>query len=126
MELDLVESLAATRVRLRRVVGVETGILDNHIDEIEDRSVATAFERALPSLTLLSRYESALQRTFDRTLKQLQALQKARPTDPPPILRNEPSEEPDYIEIPPYDTPNDENYCAENANSTLPESAVPE
>ena len=100
LEVDLVETLAATRVRLRRVVRVETGILDHKIAEVDRHDIPTAFERVLPSLTLLSRYESALQRTFDRALKQLQAIQKARLAHPPQELRNEPSPLPDIIGFP--------------------------
>lgn len=78
MEMELVAALAATRFRLRRVPEIEATLLKK------------GFEGAPASLSLLVRYESSLSRDFDRTLKQLQAIQKARITDQPEDLPNEP------------------------------------
>jgi hypothetical protein len=75
-------------------------MLDKRLAQDADKRISTAFERSLSSLTLLSRYESALQRTFDRTLKQLQAIQKARLAQPPQKLRNEPKPLPEILEFP--------------------------
>jgi len=101
METDLVEALAVTRLRLRRIARIEAGILANkqaaleagssHRQlESEERILAAVFEPCLPSIALLIRYENSLNRTFDRTLKQLQLLQKMRLAPPPQKLQNEP------------------------------------
>jgi hypothetical protein len=139
MEHDLAESLAATRIRLRRADSIETGILDNEIADLKGRSsfqaldnkhrIALAFGYCPASISLVSRYEAALNRAFDRALKQLQALQKARLASPPQELRNEPRPLPQILEFPStpdVNEPDDEDYCVENADSPLPESAVPE
>jgi hypothetical protein len=110
VELDLVESMAASRWRLRRVANIETHLLGAEIEtraareakgvaagdvEEEDRQdndqrLASAFRYGSAWFTTLTRYENSLNRTFDRALRQLQLLQKTRPLPPPANLQNEP------------------------------------
>ena len=90
IEMDLVESMAVARWRLRRITNIETHLLSNEMDAAEardaanlkpkdhDQRLAQVFERSNRSLTLMMRYEIAFHRTFDRALRQLQLLQKAR------------------------------------------------
>jgi len=108
-EADLVERLAATTWRLNRITQMETTLLDNERVRRRDQfhelfsnttaedEQAYAFERCATEshgLQLLLRYEIQFNRQFDRTLKQLQALQNNRPLPsapaPQPDLRNEP------------------------------------
>ena len=112
-EADLVERLAATTWRLNRVTQMETTLLDNERVRRRDQfhelfsnttaedEQAYAFERCATEshgLQLLLRYEIQFNRQFDRTLKQLQALQNNRPQPaaptPQPNLRNEPEPAP--------------------------------
>ena len=86
VELDLVESMAASRWRLRRVTSIESGILADGL-KIADRHeqehrLAYAFKTNGESLAKLTRYENSLNRAFDRALKQLQLLQKSRLSPP--------------------------------------------
>lgn len=87
VERDLVSALAIAQWRLRRLVSVETHYLGYELDRNREdiqrfvkrpdshKSIAWTFSRAgRGSLPLIARYESTLQRTYDRTLKQLQAL----------------------------------------------------
>ena len=98
LEMDLVEAMAVARFRLRRVAIIETHLLVNKIlddsdsgpYENDDQNIADAFDQSNASIGLLTRYESSLDRTFDRALKQLQSLQKTRSARPPAELRNEP------------------------------------
>jgi hypothetical protein len=108
VELELVESLAITRWRLRRLASIEANLLENEL--LEDASdmdeqvneagpeahLAWSFARLSnrPALTLLMRHEATLSRTFDRTLKQLQLLQSQRVPPPPQKLQNEPKSAP--------------------------------
>jgi hypothetical protein len=123
LELDLIESLATTRFRLRRAVTIETGIFDNELSDLKNsptcaaldsgHRIAYAFSYASNSIGLVSRYEASLNRVFDRTLKQLQALQKARLAQPQPELRNEPKDEPDDEPVEPaVSTPANEDHPA--------------
>ncbi len=92
VELELVEAMAAARWRLRRLLAIETRIfeietlrrgdsLDREFKPIDDYDrLANAFQHLADndrSLVVLSRYESTLNRTFDRALKQLTQLQSA-------------------------------------------------
>jgi len=114
VETELVHTLAITRWRLRRVATLETCLFENDLalrgDEIDEsfesldeaNRVAYVFQKQAEegkALSLLIRYEAALNRVYDRTLKQLDQLQtgprRNEPTeqlnpDPPPTSPAEP------------------------------------
>ena len=92
VELELVEAMAAARWRLRRLLAIETRILeietlrrgdslDREFKPIDDTDrLAHGFQHVADndrSLMVLTRYEATLNRTFDRALKQLTQLQSA-------------------------------------------------
>ena len=97
VEMNLVETMALARWRLRRMAALESNLFENElvlcqkkIDEefaaIPDLGrLAFVFQRQTISLALLIRYESSLMRLHDRTYKHLKELQKLRnePTKPP-------------------------------------------
>lgn len=114
VETELVHVMAAVRWRLRRFQAIETTLLSNEIvrrasyiasefqemdqDPSADDRLAYVFKKRADggqSLALLVRYEGALNRSYDRTFKQLQILQSARtrprPNDAQP---NEPKTSP--------------------------------
>ena len=114
LECELVRTLAILRWRLRRIPDLETAILINELalaeeqiaekfSEIDDPGrLGFVFHKLAGSgitLPLLLRYETSLNRVYDRTLKQLLSLQKLQPPAPipgshegdPQRLRNEPS-----------------------------------
>jgi hypothetical protein len=98
VESDLVEVMAISRWRLRRLLGIETHLFDlemirrrEEIDEDftgmdpEDR-LAFVFQKLSDtgnSLTLLLRYEGSINRSYDKALKQLLQLQSTRQNRPP-------------------------------------------
>ena len=102
IEMELVEAMAATRWRLRRISTIETSLLNNEmvrrardIDKEfrkdDDGRLAWVFRNLADngqSLALLMRYEGALNRSYDRAFKQLQVLQSAprrpQPNEPKP------------------------------------------
>jgi len=101
LESDLVDTLAVAQWRLRRLLRIETHTLTDAFSQFK-KDLASAFDgqpsagQALayvfarlnqhePTPALLLRYETQLHRLFDRTLRQLQLLQKARLSDPPPV-----------------------------------------
>ena len=102
VEMDLVESMAVARWRLRRITNIETHLLGNDmagsdapsirypVAKDDDQRLAYVFERRTQSLNLLIRYEASFNRTFDRALRQLQLLQKTRPTSDLGSFRNLP------------------------------------
>ena len=55
-----------------------------------ENHLSYAFTTQGGSLANLTRYENSLNRTFDRALKQLQVLQKARSTQEPGFVRQAP------------------------------------
>jgi hypothetical protein len=97
VEMDLVETMALARWRLRRIATLESNLYENELvlcrkeideefDAIPDLGrLAFIFQQQTISLALLIRYESSLIRLHDRTYKHLKELQK---------LRNEPNEPP--------------------------------
>jgi hypothetical protein len=113
VELDLTHELAAARWRLNRLALIETQLLADSIDNVEQRraqeiedgdedepltpaeSLAKAFDRLSGgSLNFLYRIQSRLERTYSRALQNLLRLQAHRPpSDPPaapqPDLQNE-------------------------------------
>lgn len=98
-EMELVETLALTRWRLRRLYTIEAEILDNEMHILDGQiesdfgpnagprcRLAWTFEylsnnRKSPAMLL--RYEAHLTRTYDRARKELELLQKNRPASPP-------------------------------------------
>ena len=113
IEVELVETMASTRWRLRRLAIIETTLLANEIetsvDDVEnffadvDREydaedhLAYAFKRLAdgPSLHLLNRYEGTICRSYARAFKQLQLLRSLRvrvqPNEPKQRLPVEPA-----------------------------------
>jgi len=98
VETDLVEVMAIARWRLRRLLAIETHLFDletirrqEQIDEDftgmgHDDRLAFVFQKLSDtgnSLTLLIRYESSINRSYDKALKHLLQLQSSRQTSPP-------------------------------------------
>ena len=132
-ERELVDQMAIARWRIRRFVGAETVLIDCEMvrnrEKVDnefgptDADVHLALAiRSLADesrcLSLMSRYESRLQRCHDKAYAALRELQRSRasqPTpqpDPPPapavenkILRSEPSAPPDSAPDTPVCTP---------------------
>src|SRR5712692_4886643 len=109
VESSLVQTMAVARWRLNRIAGIETNLFNNQMIsgrkltdltmrgmENDDHRLAFAFQMlsADHGLVLLLRYEATLTRTYDRAFKQLDQLQRARKSAPPP-QPNEPSPERD-------------------------------
>jgi hypothetical protein len=104
-QLDLVETIAAARWRLNRLVGMEATIFEKEMvlhdeDMVKELAGMTKVEELAwvfdhmanhgKGLQLLLRYEGQLNRTYDRALKQLQSLQKTHPPDSEVQVPNEP------------------------------------
>jgi hypothetical protein len=102
VEMDLVQTMAAARWRLRRISTIETTLLNNEmtrrakdcrreLNNPDDLArLAWVFQKLADngqSLALLMRYEGALNRSYDRAFKQLLLLQSAHPRPQP----NEPT-----------------------------------
>src|SRR5579862_1415347 len=91
-EADLVETMVSAQWRLNRIVTTEAQLFEKELavrepefkkrfNNIEpETKLACAFEHLAESraLCLLLRYESQINRTYDRAFKQLQALQAAQ------------------------------------------------
>jgi hypothetical protein len=99
VEMELVQTLAITRWRLRRVGTIESCMLENEMEQSrphlawlfeeihDDNRLAFAFRNMANggrALDLLIRYEASLNRAYDRTAKQLDLLQNRK-------VRNEPT-----------------------------------
>jgi hypothetical protein len=103
VEMDLIQTMAAARWRLRRLCTIETTLLNNEMtrnskdikreyhnpDDLA--RLAWVFQNLADhgqSLALLMRYEGALNRSYDRAFKQLLLLQsahhRAQPNEPKP------------------------------------------
>ena len=85
VEMDLVQTMAIIRWRLRRVGNLESGMLENELSRAPVNT-AVAFRNLANqgnALSLLIRYEASLNRLHDRALKQLELLQDSD-------VRNEP------------------------------------
>jgi hypothetical protein len=142
-QLDLVETLAAARWRLNRLVGMEATIFEkemficrkdmvkqfnNMVKQFNNMSkpeeLAWTFDHMAnhgKGLQLLLRYEGQLNRTYDRALKQLQSLQKTNPPDPEVKVPNEPKL---ALVPPPAEQPNEPTgpvSAPDPANSDPPE-----
>jgi hypothetical protein len=98
VEMDLVQTMAAARWRLRRICSIETTLLDKEMtrnakdirrefNNPDDAGRLAWVFRDLAnhgqSLALLMRYEGALNRSYDRAFKQLLLLQSGRPRPQP-------------------------------------------
>jgi hypothetical protein len=98
VEMDLVQTMAAARWRLRRISTIETTLLNNEMTSRakecrrelhcpdDDARLAWVFRKLADngqSLALLMRYEGTLNRSYDRAFKQLLLLQSTRNRTPP-------------------------------------------
>ncbi len=105
-EKELVDQMAAARWRIRRFIAAETVLIDSEMvrnrDKVDkefapaDSAVHLALAiRSLAdesrSLSLMSRYESRLQRIHDRAYTALRELQQSRATQPTPTEPDPPS-----------------------------------
>jgi hypothetical protein len=112
VEMDLIQTMAAARWRLRRLGSIETTLLNNEMSRNakdikreyhnpDDLARLAWVFRDLAdhgqSLALLMRYEGALHRSYDRAFKQLLLLQSAGRRSQP----NEPKPEPDPAPVTP-------------------------
>jgi hypothetical protein len=89
VEIELVETMAIARWRLRRIVAIEANLfntemlrraeeIDREFSDIDgDGRLARVFRNLAQgqSLALIIRYEGTLNRSYDRAFKQLQLLQ---------------------------------------------------
>jgi hypothetical protein len=115
VEMELVESMVSARWRLRRLLAMETNLFDTEIVRrskaidkeftgMDDSArLAWVFQKLADNgqvIALLIRYETTINRSYDRAFKQLQMLQASKPAPPPPQspanseMRNEPNAEP--------------------------------
>ncbi len=109
VELDLVQTMAIARWRLRRIAAMETALFENKIltseeeideefDSIDDNNrLAWVFDKMASeskALSLLMRYEASLNRLYERAAKQLKELQSS-------VSPNEPIEPASPQERPP-------------------------
>jgi hypothetical protein len=98
VELDLVQTMAIARWRLRRIAVIESNLFENELalsddqineefDSIADQNrVAWVFNKLAgesKALTLLMRYEASLNRLYERAAKQLKELQSSIPPNEP-------------------------------------------
>ena len=111
VEMDFVEEMAVAKWRQRRTWSIETATLDHELDQ-QDPGLAKKYERvdhptrlvlALeslqqrgPALQLISRYETRLNRHFERALHNLYLVQAKNN-----FLPNEPSSESEHASIQP-------------------------
>ncbi len=121
IEVELVETMASARWRLRRLANIETTLLANEIltsvddvdrffDDVDcipephDR-LACAFKSLAEgaSLHLLNRYEGTINRSYAQAFKQLHLLRSLRirvqPNEPKQSLRMEPSGAPKSLPV---------------------------
>jgi hypothetical protein len=116
VERDLVHAMVAARWRLRRICNIETALLSTEIvrcaedidEEFENMKdvdrLAWVFEKLAnngQALSLIVRYEGAINRSYDRAFKQLHVLQSARHRAQP----NEPKPNPKPAPLPAPVTP---------------------
>jgi hypothetical protein len=114
VEAELVESLAATRWRLRRLATIEANMFRNNIlekeqyipEELEEAGeegrLAWSFKNMADNgsaLQVILRYEATLSRTYDRAFKQLHLLQMQRPASLDGKQQNEPTEPPSHPSV---------------------------
>jgi hypothetical protein len=97
VEFGLVEEMCAARWRQRRAWSIETRMFDNQIarapegDSLDRMVVALDVMAAAPSLSLLNRYETRLNLTYQRSLRTLIMLRTVKtPNEPSPISEHSP------------------------------------
>jgi hypothetical protein len=88
IEIGLVEELAATSWRQRRLLAIETRLFNQAAAKRTEPDVVDSFAGAFsdlsrcPEFHVLDRYESRLHRMFQRTLKNIQLIRQIEHTDP--------------------------------------------
>lgn len=101
-EQDLVEEMVAARWRIRRMWVIETALMNSEVlaqlAKIATTDAGTQLAFAFRSLSdnshallLVSRYESRMQRTYDRAYRVLRDLQQSRPPVQPTDSEPHPS-----------------------------------
>ena len=105
LESGLIEKMANATWRLNRLTGIETKTLEEQLlltakkmalqllETTPEEQLAWVFDHVAnnsTTLTLLLRYRSSYNREFDKSLKQLQDLQKQRRAQQQPEMRSEP------------------------------------
>jgi hypothetical protein len=112
VETELVEVMVIARCRLRRLLAIETHLFEVEISRrgkqidrefaalSDDPRLAWVFQKLADngqSIAMLIRYEGAINRSYEKALKQLLLLQSRRPTPPPsePWVRSVVSHSPD-------------------------------
>jgi len=98
VETELVEVMVIARWRLRRLLAVDTHLFEMEIARrgkqidreftalSEDSRLAWVFQKLADngqSIAMLIRYEGAINRSYEKALKQLLLLQSRQPTPPP-------------------------------------------
>jgi hypothetical protein len=130
IEITLVEDLAATVWRQRRLCCIETNLLTEAARKQVGPGdpIAGGFSELCrgPELALLARYETSLKRSFDRTMKNIQLLRQIeRSADAEQVeLANEPRSE-----QPPAESaacPTTSNTVSEAAGGTVDPPAISE
>ncbi len=108
VEMELVQTMAITRWRLRRIGNLESGMLENEMSlsgEETGDPLAAAFRTLAnqgKALSLLIRYEATLNRLYDRALKQLDDLQnQEEPNKPIQLIFRDPTATSTQSPIPP-------------------------
>jgi hypothetical protein len=136
-QLDLVETMAAARWRSNRLLSLETRLFEQEMSRHEetmekeftgldgDGQLAWTLNKMASegqSLALLIRYEGSLNRTYERALKQLQALQKTQGAPASAGQAAEIPNEPKRVVLP---APNPKQNEPATAESVLPEPPTP-
>ncbi len=98
VEMELVEAMASARWRIRRLLALEMNLFDNEMSrrskaidkEFNNMDVYArlgwVFQKLADdgqAVALLIRYETSLNRSYDRAFKQLQVIQSKRPSPVP-------------------------------------------
>jgi hypothetical protein len=101
VEFGLVEEMCAARWRQRRAWSIETRMFDTQTavppdgDSLDHMVAAFGSMAATPSLSLLHRYETRLNLTYQRSLRTLIMLRKMKsPNEPNPISEHQGSQQP--------------------------------
>jgi hypothetical protein len=98
VEFGLVEEMCAARWRQRRAWSMETRMFDNQTarppdgDSLDRMVAAFDFMAAAPSLSLLQRYETRLNLTYQRSLRTLIMLRTVKPPNEPSPISEHPPE----------------------------------
>jgi len=143
VERELVQTMVAARWRLRRICNIETALLSTELvrraEDIDEElsnmqnvdRLAWVFQKLADhgqTLSLVVRYEGALNRSYDRAFKQLHMLQSARRRVQP----NEPNPDPAPAPVtpavvspipPPTATDTDSDHPSPSESPTTPGNA---